>query len=119
MTPWLSLLTAIEEKANMHGITMAEFRMAATILEMKRPISHAEALGVFYLRSDIEVPTEETNEREDFIDSVSNLVDKGFLSWNEDELQIAFTGEMFVIEIYQIAQSSLTRQFFDPNFVAR
>lgn len=112
MTPWLSLLTAIAQKTSIHGITVDEFRLAATIWERKHPVHHTEAMSILY-HSDLSSP--EDNNREAFIDSVSNLIDKGFLTWEGDDLQIAFTGEMFIIEIYQIAQSQLTKRLFDPE----
>ena len=108
MTPWLSLLTAIAQKTSIHGITMDEFRLAATIWEMKHPVHHTEAMSILYHGN-------EDDNREAFVDSVSNLIDKGFLTWEDDDLQIAFTGEMFIIEIYQIAQSLLTKRLFDPE----
>ena len=54
-------------------------------------------------------------DQSDFTNGVANLVDKGFLEWVEDDLQIVFTGEMFIIEIYQTAQSELTKRLFDPS----
>ncbi|WP_256385109.1 hypothetical protein [Photobacterium toruni] len=113
MTPWLRLLTAITQKVNIHGITVDEFRLAATIWEMKRSIHHTEAMSILF-QNNLESSPEDDN-RDAFIDSVSNLIDKGFLAWEGDDLQLAFTGEMFIIEIYQIAQSELTKRLFDPE----